>query len=111
VGLRSFVLFSGILVVQLMKLVLEKLLIWKLCLILGDQRRRQRTAEGIFDNFILFAGAQEYADRRLFVRLAHIAVKGFQIKVQLTEMLRFKAPDLEFKGDQGVETAMKEEQV
>jgi hypothetical protein len=70
-----------------MKLVLEKLLIWKLCLILGDQRRRQRTAERIFDNFILFAGAQEYADRRLFVRFAHIAVKGFQIKVQLMQSI------------------------
>ncbi len=54
---------------------------------------------------------QEHADRRLLVRLLHVAVEGFQVELELAEVLRLELDDLEFKRDQAIERPVEEEQV
>src|ERR1700722_17747629 len=43
--------------------------------------------------------------------LTHVAVEGFQIKIQLAEIFRLKLADLQFNRNEAVQATMKEEQV
>ena len=69
------------------------------------------TAEGVLDDLVVLAGAQQDADGRALVRLADIAVKRLQIELQLAEMLGLELADLEFDCDQAVQVAVEEQQV
>ncbi len=97
--------------IELVQFGLQELLVGKVGLVLGDQRGGQGAAEGVLDHFVVFAGAQEHADRWTFVRLADVAVEGFQIELQLAQMLGLELTELELDGDQAGEAPMEEQQV
>jgi hypothetical protein len=40
-------------------------------------------AEGVFNNGIVFGSAEDKANARIFMGLFDIAVKGFQVKIEL----------------------------
>jgi hypothetical protein len=77
------------------QLGLEELFVREPGLILGDQRRRQRAAEGVLDHLAVFAGAKQDPDGRAFVRLADVPVERLQIELQLAEVLGLELSDLE----------------
>src|SRR5712691_6573655 len=60
---------------------------------------------------MVFRRAQQNTNRRLLVRLLHVAVESFQVELQLAEMLWLELFDLQFKGDQTVECSVEEQQV
>ena len=94
-----------------MQLGLEQFLVRQSRLIFGDQCRRHGPAQGIFDDLVVFGGAQQHADGRLLVRLLHVAVEGFQVELELAQVLGLELDDLEFERDQAVEGPVEEQQV
>ena len=54
---------------------------------------------------------KQQAVGRVLVWLADVTIEGFQIEVELAQMLRFETVHLEFYGNQCIEAAMEEEQV
>ena len=97
--------------VELVELGLEQLLVRELGFILGDHGRGEGAAEGIFDHLAVLGGAEQQADGWVFVGLADIAVKGFEVEVEFAEVLGLEAGDLEFDGDEAVQPAVEEEQI
>ena len=67
-------LFLGRLV-KLMQLGLEELLVGKPGLVFGDDGRRCGAAQCVFNHFLVFRGAEQHADRRVFVGFFHVAVE------------------------------------
>lgn len=57
-----------------MQLALQQRLVWQLRLVLCDQSGGCCAAEGVFDDFVVFAGAEEHADGWVFVGFADVAV-------------------------------------
>ncbi len=94
-----------------MQFGLQQLFVWQLHLIFRDQRRRQAAVEGVLDDLILLAGAQQYADGRILVRFANTAIQRFKVEIQLAQIFRLKTSDLELDGDKTVEPAMEEQQI
>ena len=94
-----------------MELGLEQLLVRQSGLVLGHQRGRHGPAEGVFDDLVVLRGTEEHADRRLLVRLLHVAVEGLQVELELAEMLGLELDDLQFERDQAIERPVEEEQV
>jgi hypothetical protein len=80
-------------------------------LLLRNEGQRNRPTQGIFDDFLVLCGAKENTDRRLLVRLLHVAVKCLQVKLQFTEMLGLELDYLQLESDQAIERPVKEEQV
>ena len=70
-----------------------------------------RVYQGVFNHFIVGAGTQQQADGWILVGLTHITVQSLKIKAELAEVFRLKATDFQFDGYQGVQAAMKEQQV
>lgn len=97
--------------VEFMKLRLQQLLVGQLGLVRGDQRWRERTTKGIFDNLAVLGGAEQNADGWALVRLSNIAVKGLQVEIKLAEVFRFKLADLELEGDEALQAAVEEQQI
>ena len=97
--------------VEFVQLGLQQLLVRQPGLVLGDEGRRQRPAQGVLDDLVVLAGAEQHADRRALVRLADVAVEGLQVELQLAEVLGLELADLELDGDQAVQAAVEEEQV
>ena len=64
-----------------MQLGLQQLLVRQLGLVVRDQRGRERAAEGIFDDFVVLAGAEQQADGRVFVGFLVVAVEGFEVEI------------------------------
>ena len=96
---------------ELVELSLEESFVWELGLVLGDQGWGQRAAEGIFNDFVILSGTEQEADTRVLMRLLYIAVKGFEVKVKLPEVSRFKAANFQLNGDEGIEFTMIEKEV
>ena len=71
----------------------------------------ESAAEGILDDLAVLRGAEQEAEGGIFVRLAVVAVEGFEVDVELAEVLRLEAAGLEFEGDEAVQPAVKKEQV
>ena len=94
-----------------MQFRLEQFLVGQLCLILGNQRRGERAAEGVFHDLSVFAGAQQHANGRLFVSFFHVSIQRLQVETQLTQILRLETPHLQFDGDQTIQAAMEKQQV
>ena len=97
--------------VELVELGLQQLLVRQPGLVLGDERRRHGPAQGVLDDLVVLRRAEQHADGRPLVRLLHVAVEGLQVELQFAEMLGLELVDLEFEGDQGVESPVEEEQV
>lgn len=55
--------------------------------------------------------AQQHANGWVFVSLAHIAVEGFEVEIELAQVLGFETVHLELDGNQTVQAAVKEQQV
>jgi hypothetical protein len=60
-----------------MELGLEQFFIGQLGLVFSDECWRQGTAQRIFDNLVVFAGTEQHANRRTFVRFPHVTIQGF----------------------------------
>jgi hypothetical protein len=97
--------------IELVQLGAQQSLVRQQGLILGDQCRRGRAAEGILDYFGVFGGAEEHADGGTFMGLAHVAVEGFEVELQLAEVLGLELVHFQFDGDQTVQTAMEEQEI
>ena len=97
--------------VELVQLGLQQLLVRQAGLVFGDQRGRQRAAEGVFDH--LAGSCWRRAARRwtALVRLLHVAVEGLQVEVELAEVLGLELADLQLEGDQAIEPSVEEEQI
>ncbi len=80
-------------------------------MVYGDQCRRQAATQSVLDHFIVLKGAEEHADRGLFVSFAHVPVERFEVETELNQILRLKAADLELNGDEAVEPPMEEEKI
>jgi hypothetical protein len=85
-----------------MQLGLKQFPVRQPSLVLRYQGRRHGSAEGVFDNLVVFGGTEENADRRLLMRLLDVAVEGFQVKLKLAEMFRLELDDLELERDQAI---------
>ena len=72
---------------------------------------RHGPAQGIFDDLVILRRTKQYADRRLLVRLLHVAVEGLQVELEFAQVFRLELDDLEFKRDQAIERPVEEEQV
>ncbi len=59
--------FANIQRIKLVQFGLQQLFIRQLGLVLGNQGRRQRAAEGVFDHFFILAGTQQHADGGVFI--------------------------------------------
>jgi len=92
--------------VELVQLALQKLFVGQSRLVLGDECRRNRATERVFDDFIVLRCTEQHADRWSFVRLADIAVERFEFKLQLAEILWLKVVDLEFDRDEASQLAV-----
>ena len=90
---------------------MEQSFIRKLRLVLGDEGRGEGSAEGVFNDLFIFAGAEQHTDGGLFVDFFHVAVQRFEVEAELAEILRLKPSDFEFEGDQAIEAAVEKEQV
>lgn len=97
--------------VELVELGLEDLLVRQEGLVIGDEGRRERAAEGIFHDFSVLGGAEQEADGGIFVGFADVAVEGFEVELQFAEVLGFEAVDLEFDGDEAVQATVEKEQI
>ena len=64
--------------VKLVQLGLKQLLVRQPGLVLRDERGRHRAAQRVFDDFVILRGTEQNADRRLLMRLLHIAVERLQ---------------------------------
>ena len=89
----------------------EQLLVRQLCLVLSDERGRKRAAEGVFDHLTVLRRAQKYADRRVFMGFAVIAIEGFEIELQLAEILGLEAVYLQLDRNQTVEPSVKKQHI
>ena len=96
---------------RVVQLGLQQCFVWQLSLIFGDERRREGTAERIFDDLAIFGGAQQHTDGRTLVGLAHIPVERFQVELEFPEILRLEAVGFEFNRHQAVQAAMEEEKI
>ena len=63
--------------VKLVELGLEEFLVREKRLVFGDECGRERSAEGVFDDFLVLRGAEKEADGRVFVAFADVTVEGF----------------------------------
>ena len=97
--------------VELVKFGLKEPLVRQFGLVFGNQGRRNRSAQGVLDDFLILRGAQNDADRRSFVGLADVAVEGFKVELHLPEVLGLELFNFEIDRDQAVESAMKEQQI
>lgn len=97
--------------VEFVKFCPQQFFVGKLCFIFSDHGRGEGAAEGVFDDFAVLGGAEEQADDRVFVRLAVVAVEGFEVEVQLAEVAGFESGGLEFYGDEAIQAAMEEEEI
>jgi hypothetical protein len=70
-----------------------------------------RAVEGVFDDFRVLGGAEQEANGGVCVRFTDVAVEGFEVKLQLAEVLGLEAADLELNGDEAVQSTVKEEQI
>src|SRR5262249_43610790 len=96
-------------VVKLVQLGLEQLLVGEPGLVLRNQGRRYCPAQGVLDYLVGFGGAEQHADRRALMRLAHVPVEGLQIELQLTEVSGLELLDLQLEGDQAIERPVEEQ--
>ncbi len=85
-----------------MELRLKELLVWQLCLVLGNESRREGSIESVLHNLIVFAGAKQYTDCRLLMSLLYVTIKSLQVEAQFTEVLWFEPSYFEFKRDKTV---------
>ena len=92
-----------------MELCLKEGFVGQLGLVFRNEGGRKGAAEGVFDDLVILGRAEEQADAGVFMLLADIAVEGFEVEVELTEVRGFEASDLELDGDEGIEFAMVEE--
>jgi hypothetical protein len=73
----------------------EQRLIRQMKLVIRDERRRHTATQGILHNSVIFSGAEDKPNTRIFIRLPHIAVEGFKIKFKLPQMLWHKIRNLQ----------------
>ncbi len=66
-----------------MELGLQQLFVGKLRLVLSDQGWRQGAAQGVLNHLAVFGRTEQQANRRAFVRLAHVPVECLQVEVLL----------------------------
>ena len=97
--------------VKLVQLGFEQLLVGKPGLVFGDHSGRHGAAQGVFNDLMVLRGAQQHANRRLFVRLLDVAVEGFEVELQLAQILRLKFVNFQFKRHQTCEASMEKQQV
>ena len=97
--------------VKFVELALQQFLVGQGKLVFRNQRGRQGTVQRILHDLAVLAGAEQHADGRTFVGLAHVAVEGFEIEIHFAELLRLKFFDLEVERDQALQPAMIEQQV
>src|SRR5205823_2408937 len=67
--------------VELVQFSLEEFFVGQRGLVFGDESGRNRSGEGVFDDFVVFGGAEEDADRRAFVGFFDIAVESFEVEL------------------------------
>jgi hypothetical protein len=91
--------------------LLQQPLVGQLSLVLGDERRRQAAAQGVLHHFVILACSQQYADRRVLVRLLHVPVQRLQVERKLAQVLWLEASDLQLDGHQAVQPTMEEQHV
>lgn len=75
--------------------------------VLGHERRRQRPARHVLDNFAVLGGAEPEAYRRPLVSLAHVPVERLEVELQLPEILGFELVDLQLNRDEALKVAVK----
>ena len=94
-----------------MELGFEQFLVGEHGFILGDHGGGEAAAEAILDDFGVLGGAEQQANGGIFVGLAVVAVEGFEVEVDLTEVLRAEFANLQLDGDEAVHAAMEEQQI
>ena len=97
--------------VELVELGLEQLLIGHSGLVRGDQSGRHRPVQSIFNDLVILRRTKQYSNRWLLMRLLHVAVESLQIELEFAKVFRLELDDFEFKRDQAVECAIKEQQI
>lgn len=90
-----------------MQLGLQQLLVWQTGLIFGDQGRRKGAIQRVLNHLILFAGTQQYTNRRILVSLSVVSVEGLEVEIELAQVFGFKARDFQLDGQEAIKTAMK----
>jgi len=97
--------------VKLVKLALEQPFVGQRGLVLGDESGGDGAGEGVFDDFVVFGGAEEDADGGALVGLADVAVEGLEIEFHFAEMLRFEFLDFQIEGNQALQAPVEEQEV
>jgi hypothetical protein len=95
--------------VELVQFGLQQLLVRQACLILGNERRRHRPTQGIFNDFVILGRTKQNTDGRLLVRLLHVAVEGLQVELEFAQVFRLELNHFEFEGHKAVERPVEEE--
>jgi hypothetical protein len=86
-GGRFLVFWRGAELVQFMQLDLQQFLVRQEGFILGDHGRGEGAAEAILDDLFILGGAEQQTDGRVFVRLAVVAVEGFEVEIELAAVI------------------------
>ena len=97
--------------VELVEFCLQKPLVGQLRFVFGHQGGRHASTQGVFDDFMILRGTQQYADRRLLVRFLNVPVERFQIELQLAEIFGLELVDFQLDGHQTIERPIEKEQV
>ena len=94
-----------------MKFGLEQFLVRQAGLVLGDERGRCGSAEGILNDLAILRGTKQDADRGPFVRFLDVPVQRLQIELQLAEMLGLELVRFQLKSDRAIQRPIEEEQI
>jgi len=97
--------------IEFVELAFEQSGVRELSLVFSYESGRKRAGKRVFDDFGVLCGAEQDAHGRVLMRLAYVAVEGFEVEFQFAEVLGLKLVHLQLKGDEAVEGAVEKEEV
>ena len=85
--------------------------IWQLGSVLRCQNFVGEIVERIFDDGMVFFGAENHADRRIFARNGPVFCGIVQVEVHLTSVCMGEFADLQVNDDEAAQSAVEKQQI